>query len=742
MPFGPGLATNQLASSRTRDSFPQAMQDFQQIQDNLAYLDYLLSSAQRGIVILDLMLVTITFFLILTFIRNSRAAVLLRGGLLLALIVVAITSLLPLPTFDWLLFGTLIVGLVATPMIFQPELRRGLERLGRSVGFFKIRPTELVHSVVPVLVRTTGNLSRRRVGALIVLEGETSLAEIISTGVQLRADLSADLLETIFHDKTPLHDGAVVLQEDKVEAAACVLPLSEQVLPGGMHQGTRHRAALGISEQSDALALVVSEETGAISVARNGVLRRDVDAAELREYLYAFYDPRNATAKAQNGASRRRFRVPRPSRPGLPSRRTLIRLVAYAVTMMLAAVLAVVAWLVVADQVNPPQRSLVQGIELRMSNLPAGMVLVGQPPATVSAAIQVPEDQLAEVQPQSFKARVDLADLPAGVHRVPIKIDPPGDSAIRVIEASPVAVDLELQPLESRVMSVTVSIPDRESLPFSYEIEGEPSVNPPEVTVSGPTEILEQLTRAEVTVALRGAKSTLQEERVVVFRDASGNALTGLRSDPESVQIIIPIRQRFNTRDAAVHAVITGTVPSGYWISNIAVEPKTVTLLGPPAVLSEMAGFVDTVPVDVTGAAGDIVRRVPLAPPSGVTALNERGVSEGSVEVRISVVPQLGNLRLTVPVDINGVPEGATVSRSPASVDVILAGPLPVLDQVNADPKLVRVLVDATELGSGTHDVTPTLIAPEALSATMVPNTIQIRIEFPTPVGAAAPANP
>jgi YbbR domain-containing protein len=218
----------------------------------------------------------------------------------------------------------------------------------------------------------------------------------------------------------------------------------------------------------------------------------------------------------------------------------------------------------------------------------------------------------------------------------------------------------------------------------------------------------------------------------VVLRDQQGRIVTGPQVTPGEVQVTIPINQRFNTRDAAVHVVITGTVAPGYWISNIAVEPKTVTLLGPPTTLEQIGGFVDTVPVDVTGAAGDIVRRVPLAPPAGVSALNERGVSEGSVEARITVVPQFSNLRLTLPVEVTGAQPTDTISKSPAFVDVLLSGPLPVLNQVNADIKLVRVLADVTGLAPGSHDVTPTLIAPEGLRGTVVPTTVQIRIERPS----------
>ena len=222
------------------------------LPENLAYLIY---SVRQLETIFDLLLVALTYFGILMVVRRSQAAVLLRGILVLALLAIGVSAWLTLPTFTAVLRGALILGLIATPLIFQPELRRGIERLGRSLGFLQIRPTELVHSVVPVLMRVTSDLSQRRIGALIVLEGTVELGNVIATGVPLHADLSADLLETIFQDKTPLHDGAVVVREDRVVAAACVLPLSAErtssansrICDGSVQSGKRDGDTAGVS---------------------------------------------------------------------------------------------------------------------------------------------------------------------------------------------------------------------------------------------------------------------------------------------------------------------------------------------------------------------------------------------------------------------------------------------------------------------------------------------------------------
>lgn len=706
------------------------MQDFLQIDSLPQNLAYLLYSTRQIETVLDLLLVSLTYFLILVLIRRSQAAVLLRGVLILALIAVAVSALFQLPTFTYMLRAALIICLIATPLIFQPELRRGLERLGRTFGFLQIRPTELVHRVVPTLLRAANNLSVQRTGGLIVLEGGSNLTDVINTGVLLNADVSTDLLEAIFQDKGPLHDGAVIIREDQIIAAATVLPLSESALPRGMHQGTRHRAALGISEKSDALALVISEETGDISVALQGQLHRKLDATELRDFLFRYYDPlQSSTNGVRDFWSLKYWRA--RSKGSKASQRTrVMRIAGFASTAALAILLSIATWLVVAEQVNPPQTIRIDNIPLRTAGLNKDLLIVSNIPTAVSAEVQAPQNIAVDLSPQSLRATVNLEQLGAGDHRVLVDVRPVDDQ-VRVITKEPGSLDMELQPRATRTMTVALVIPDRDTLPFSYEITGNPAVTPPQVLVTGPAEVVQTVERAEVSVPLRGARASVNEERAVVLKDAEGNVLAGLTTDPANVQVSIPISQRFNTRDAAVHVVITGTVASGYWISNINVEPKTVTLLGPPSTLEQLGGFVDTVPVDVTGAAGDIVRRVPLAPPAGVSALNERGVSEGSVEVRITVVPQLSNLRLTLPVEVTGGQTADTISKSPAFVDVLLSGPLPILNQVNADPKLVRVLVDVTGLEPGPHDLTPTLIAPEGLRATVVPNTVQIRIERP-----------
>ncbi|MGA9531123.1 MAG: diadenylate cyclase CdaA [Anaerolineales bacterium] len=245
--------------------------------------------------IVDLFLVTAIFFLLLTLVRGTQAVVLLRGMILLIIGITLLTSLLDLPAFSFLLRTTLPALLVAIPVIFAPEIRRALERIGRAGTILtaNAEPTE-IEARIDAIVTGAQRLTDHYHGALIVIEREVMLQEYIETGVPLDAKLSAELLLQIFYINTPLHDGAVIIRDDRIEAASCVLPLSASGTLSrspDRKMGLRHRAALGISEVSDAVAVVVSEERGVISVAHNGRMIRRLDGSRLRNILIAFYRP-------------------------------------------------------------------------------------------------------------------------------------------------------------------------------------------------------------------------------------------------------------------------------------------------------------------------------------------------------------------------------------------------------------------------------------------------------------------
>jgi len=216
--------------------------------------------------------------------------------MILLIIVLSILKSMPgLPAFSWLVSTALPALLVAIPVIFAPEIRRALERLGRAGGMFTFgsEVTE-IEFTVKTIVSAAQRLSDLHIGALIVMERTTPLDEYIETGVQINAKLSSEMLQQIFYPNTPLHDGAVIVTNNHIMAAACVMPLSSSGTLSRSYDrqlGLRHRAALGISEVSDAVAVVVSEETGAISVTHNGRMIRRLDRSRLTNILMAFHRP-------------------------------------------------------------------------------------------------------------------------------------------------------------------------------------------------------------------------------------------------------------------------------------------------------------------------------------------------------------------------------------------------------------------------------------------------------------------
>lgn len=249
--------------------------------------------------VLDLGLVTLIFFAILMLVRDTQAAVLLRGVILLVILLSLLTSMINLPAFSWLVRTALPALLLAIPVIFAPEIRRGLERLGRAGSSNvpwgqTISDQKAIHQSINAVVSASARLSARQHGALIILQRNDNLQEYVQTGVRLNATVTPELLLQVFYPNTPLHDGAVIIAGSRILAGACVMPLSASGILNRSPErqmGLRHRAALGISEASDAIAVVVSEETGSISIAHAGRMIRRLDSERLENILLAFFRP-------------------------------------------------------------------------------------------------------------------------------------------------------------------------------------------------------------------------------------------------------------------------------------------------------------------------------------------------------------------------------------------------------------------------------------------------------------------
>lgn len=253
------------------------MQLFEQFAD-LAPVSILLN-------FLDVLVVWYVIYKLLTLIKGTKAVQLLNG-IFVIIFARILTEIFGLNTLEWLLEQVIRFGFLAIIIIFQPEIRRALEQLGRGKIFQRStsQEEELENYQIQSVKKSVGYMAKRRIGALISIEKETGLNEYIETGIKMNAELSSELLINLFIPNTPLHDGAVIMQKDKISAAACYLPLSESPFIS-KELGTRHRAALGLSEVTDAIVIVVSEETGSVSIAVNGNLNRNLSIDEFEVLL-------------------------------------------------------------------------------------------------------------------------------------------------------------------------------------------------------------------------------------------------------------------------------------------------------------------------------------------------------------------------------------------------------------------------------------------------------------------------
>ena len=689
--------------------FSSAITSFLFRIDTLEPLDYL-----------DIFLVTIAIYLLFSLIRRSQAAFLLRGLIALALLLLLANLLLPLPTFGLIISVALLAILITVPITLQPELRRWLEQFGRRFGFSLNTRRNVAEQVVSPLTRTAEDLSSSKTGALIVLEGHVPLAEIVASGVSVNGQVSSELLQTVFFNKTPLHDGAVLIRGNQVIAAGCVLPLTERELRGQYRLGTRHRAAIGMSEGSDALIIVVSEETGTISVAQDGSLERGLDRTSLHQRLLDFYT-KTAETKPIN-----KWRPWQNWQFHMPSMRRILANLAY---LLLSFILALIASTAVRQQNNPLISTTMTGVPLSVENQAPNTTLTTPPPRTVSVDFQTTVAELPGLGPNSFQAMIDMSNAAEGANRIPVQVGTTADRVL-VLGAKPAEVDLTVAPIISRTMPVSVKIIDMDELSAAYEVSGQPQTVPDEVVISGARPEVERVVSVGTNVSVAGATTTINETRPLVAVDADEQIVEDVLINPSEVEATVFVRRRIDARDVGVHAVTTGSPPDGYWLNGLSVDPATVTLQGNPNIIAEMGSFVDTLPVDLSEAVGKTTVETPLDLPAEVQALDNSGNVIGNVAVTAQIAPRRGDLLVERLVELINDRGTMTLTVEPPEVTILLSGPLPILNEIEANPDLVRVVIDVLDLQAGESvEVVPEVIKPEEISARVIENSVLVTAE-------------
>jgi len=407
-----------------------------------------------------------------------------------------------------------------------------------------------------------------------------------------------------------------------------------------------------------------------------------------------------------------------------PNPRNLLNTLA---SVLLSLILAVVVWAGAISAQNPSvTQTFRQPLNIQFRNQPEGTVVVTRLDTTVQVRLTAPQDTWAVLSASDMEAYVDLSQAPIGQDvqlEVVVQIKRPG---VRLVERSPAFTTVRLERLASKTVPVRVNIID--SPPLGY-VTREPVVTPPEVEVSGPQPSVDRVDHVGVDVWLRGTTESINRDLAPSPLSKDSLPITGLTVTPPTVNVQIELAQRANwAPNVPVRVNLVGEVAPLYSVSNITVVPSRVTLLGLPDALSEIQGYINTEPIDITGATESISRRVTLQLPAGVTVVPDTPEASQTVQVEIEIVPITSGRTMQVPVRGQGLAPGFEATFSPDTVDVVLYGPLAQLQNLTADD--VQATVNLVDLAPGTHRLTPTVVVPPEFELKgVLPETVEVQIK-------------
>ena len=398
-------------------------------------------------------------------------------------------------------------------------------------------------------------------------------------------------------------------------------------------------------------------------------------------------------------------------------------------SLLIALFFAIIVWAVATGDENPSREAYYpDSLSIEIENRADGLMVYQKTIDTVRVKVRAPQVSWNELVRESFRATVDLESLGAGTHQLHVQVLAT-DPRVRIISIEPATINIQLEELKRRELDLHGDVLD--APPLGYTAKS-PIVTPSRVVVSGPAILVDQVSETVADVYLRGAKQTVERDVTVSARDVQGNLVTGVAISPTLANVKIAIEQRVGYKDVSIRTVLKGSAASGYWVSNIVVSPSSATIVGNPDILAKIAGYVETVPIDVTGATADVSKRAALSLPEGISVLSNEGVT-----VQVSVTPILGGQTVRRKISLQGLPRNLTATISPDSVDVILSGPLPSLSSLSADN--VQVVIDGAGLTPGTFSLRPRITQlPEQLKVqNIVPDTIQVvaagAVLVPTP---------
>jgi len=393
--------------------------------------------------------------------------------------------------------------------------------------------------------------------------------------------------------------------------------------------------------------------------------------------------------------------------------------------MVLALVLAALAWVVAVEEEDPTREERYpQAIPITPSGLPEGMLIVGGFDERVQVTVRAPESVWSSL---NFTVTVDLTGLDAGSHRVPVQVTL-NEHPSRVVLIEPEYVTLELEHEVGRTVPVRVQVEGEPTLGYLMRTM---TVIPAQVTVSGPSTYVARVVEAVTQVSVQDANADVEGEFQLQPQDSEGQVVPYVTLSRERVSVRIPLELSVYYRPLVVKVTLEGQIASGYRITDISVEPPSVTVFGVPTVIAALPGYIETEPIGLEGAQADVVERPALnVPPNISVVMDEQPV------VKVSIEAIQSSLTVEITPEIQGLEPGLTATVSPGTVEVILSGPLPLLEALEADD--VRVVLDLFNLSRETHQIEPQIVVPEGVTAqSILPATVQVEILIaptPTPI--------
>lgn len=409
-------------------------------------------------------------------------------------------------------------------------------------------------------------------------------------------------------------------------------------------------------------------------------------------------------------------------------------------TLLWAFILALAVWVAAVTAADPDQvRSLPAPITLEVVGQDPGLVISSDLPREVEVTLRAPSSVWERINsdPGSLRAILDLSGLGSGQHNVEVQVQV-SEQPYRKISVLPESVNVMLEPLATRSMTVNLNLSGEPAVGYQA---GSPLLSPLQVVVAGAESKVELVDKAQVSVRVDGIREGINKSLPVEVLDQNGQAVEGLSLSPREVQVTLPISQQGGYRDLAVKVVVQGQVAGGYRLTDLSVFPPVVTVFSSdPNVVSALPGVVETQPLDLRNASEDITTRLDLNLPEGVSVVGEQ-----TVLIQAGISPIESSLTLSNEVvQVVGLPPGLTAQVLPATVDVIISGPLPLLDTLTRQD--IRVTVDLTGLAAGTHQLTPRveILIADVIVESILPGTVEVTLvpsgtPYPLPTPSPTP---